>query len=176
MSWNPYVPADEVTKPQMDLETDYKQEGQENINPRVKWCLDNKDAILALHSSKEHTPIFQVYCDGCDRFFKHCMFSKKERKGWSHSVFCRWCQAEIGIGTDPQQFEIDHHVHCNRGGKKECGSFPPRSLETPPNRRPTKEAGIDDVAPPEVQFIIKKKMSQKERKALERQQRNEMGL
>ncbi|KAF8856388.1 hypothetical protein BDZ45DRAFT_745434 [Acephala macrosclerotiorum] len=105
-------------------------------NPRVKWCFDNKEAILALHSSDKHTKVFEMYCDSCERYFKHCMFSKNERKGWSHSILCRWCQAEMGIGTDPQQFSIDLHVHCNRGGKKECGSFPYHSLETPPTVNP----------------------------------------
>jgi hypothetical protein len=39
------------------------------------------------------------------------------------------------------------------------------SLEVPGSRRQVKEAGIDDVAPPEVQFTVKKKMTQKEKKA-----------
>lgn len=29
-------------------------------NPRVKWCFDNKEAILALHSSTEHTKVFEM--------------------------------------------------------------------------------------------------------------------
>lgn len=82
----------------------------------------------------------------------------------------------MSIGTDPQQFCIDSHVHCNRGGKKECGTFPYHTLDIPPNRILAKEAGINDIVPTTEQFTIKKKMSQKERKALERKQREEMGF
>ena len=39
------------------------------------------------------------------------------------------------------------------------------SLEVPASRRQVKEAGVDDIASPEVQFTVKKKMTQKERKA-----------
>lgn len=42
------------------------------------------------------------------------------------------------------------------------------SLDPPASRRQVKEAGIDDIAPPEVQFTVSKKMSQKERKAAQR--------
>ncbi|KUJ07913.1 uncharacterized protein LY89DRAFT_742674 [Mollisia scopiformis] len=147
-----------------------------NANPRMKWCFDNQAAILKLHSSSTPTPVFRVWCDICRRYFKHCMFSKKERKGWGGSTSCRWCQADVGISTDNQQFEVDQHVHCNRGGKKECGTFPPQSLEVPPNRRTVNESRIGEIAAPEVQFTIKKKMSQKERKARERKQREDMGI
>lgn len=81
----------------------------------------------------------------------------------------------MGIGTDPQQFSIDLHIHCNRGGKKECGTFPYHSLEEPSNRRPAKEKGVDDIPPPDVQYTVTKKMSQKERKTLARKEREEMG-
>jgi hypothetical protein len=39
------------------------------------------------------------------------------------------------------------------------------SLEVPGSGCQVKEAGIDDITPPEVQFSVKKKISQKERKA-----------
>jgi len=42
------------------------------------------------------------------------------------------------------------------------------SLEPPASRLQGKEAGIGDIAPPEVQFTASKKMSQKERKAAQR--------
>lgn len=80
---------------------------------------------------------------------------------------CRWCQADCGIGTDAQQFEIDCHVHCNRSGKEECGGLQyPYSLELPAHRRHVPEMSIDEMVPaPEVGYTIQKKMSQKEKKA-----------
>ena len=39
-----------------------------------------------------------------------------------------------------------------------------------------KEAGIGDVAPPEEQFVVKKKMSQKERKAAQKAGASVLGL
>lgn len=79
---------------------------------------------------------------------------------------CRWCQADCGIGTDTQQFEIDCHVHCNKFGKKECGSLQyPFSLDPPTHRRYVAELSIDKMAPA-LEFGYKiQKMSQKERKA-----------
>jgi len=32
-----------------------------NTNPAVAWCFENRVAIVALHSSENETPIFQVY-------------------------------------------------------------------------------------------------------------------
>jgi hypothetical protein len=66
-----------------------------------------------------------------------------------------------------QQFEIPSHIHCNRSGKKICGEGY-MSLDPPASGRQVKEAGIDDIAPLEVQFTVSKKMSQKERKAAQR--------
>ena len=50
------------------------------------------------------------------------------------------------------------------------------SLEVPASRRQAEEAGIDDIAPPEVQFTIKTKMTQKERKAAQRVAAEEAGF
>jgi hypothetical protein len=33
---------------------------KEAMNPRVKWCFENRVAILLLHSSPEETKIFQL--------------------------------------------------------------------------------------------------------------------
>jgi hypothetical protein len=33
---------------------------EEGTNPRVKWCMENKEAILALHSSGVETNIFAL--------------------------------------------------------------------------------------------------------------------
>ena len=79
------------------------------------------------------------------------------------------------MGTDPQQFEIGLHIHCNRSGKKTCGECS-MSLEVPASRRQVKEASVDDIAPPEVQFTVKKKMTQKERKAAQRAAAEEAGF
>ena len=49
------------------------------------------------------------------------------------------------------------------------------SLEIPASRRQVKEAGVDDIAPPEVQFPVKK-MSQKERKAAEKTAEESLGF
>jgi hypothetical protein len=50
------------------------------------------------------------------------------------------------------------------------------SLEVPASRRQVKEAGIDDITPPGVHFKIKKKMTQKERKAAQRAAAEEAGF
>jgi hypothetical protein len=80
---------------------------------------------------------------------------------------CRWCQANKELGIDPQQFEVGRHIHCNLSGKMTCGEGG-YSLEVPAAQRQVKEAGIEDIAPPEVQFTVKKKMTQRERKAAQR--------
>lgn len=46
----------DTDKPRVDGEEDESLEH----NPRVKWCFDNKAAILALHSSDEHSKIFEM--------------------------------------------------------------------------------------------------------------------
>jgi hypothetical protein len=33
---------------------------EEGMNPRFKWCFENRVAILLLHSAAEETKIFQV--------------------------------------------------------------------------------------------------------------------
>jgi hypothetical protein len=80
---------------------------------------------------------------------------------------CRWCALEYD-NTPKGQFQIHWHIHCNRLGPKICGKF--RTLEPPPKpgQSSPKEAGIEDIAAPEVQFTVKEKMSQKERKAAQR--------
>jgi hypothetical protein len=62
--------------------------------------------------------------------------------------------------VEANQFQVHHHIWCNKPGKKRCGQN--CTLETP------KEASMDDVQAPEVVYTIKKKMSQKERKAAAR--------
>lgn len=49
------------------------------------------------------------------------------------------------------------------------------TLEVPASRRQVKEAGIDDIASPEVQFMVKKRMTQ-ERKAAQRAATEEAGF
>ncbi len=75
------------------------------------------------------------------------------------------------IGTDPEQFSIPLHIHCNRSGKKTCGENG-ITLEPPAQK---KEASIEDIPPPEEQYIVKKKISQKERKVAARAAREEFG-
>lgn len=78
----------------------------------------------------------------------------------SKQRMCKWCQAECAHVSDEYSFDIHHHVHCNRPGKKICGTYPSLTLEPPPapEKKFKKEASISDIAAPEVQFTIKKKM------------------
>jgi hypothetical protein len=82
----------------------------------------------------------------------------------------------VEISTDPQQFEVDLHVHCNKPGNQFYGKWieltspPPTKVDTKP------KLTLKDVAPDRVQYIIKKKMSQKERKRLEADKRARNGL
>jgi hypothetical protein len=50
------------------------------------------------------------------------------------------------------------------------------SLEVPASQHQVKEAGVDDIAPPEVQLTVKKKMTQKERKAAQKAAAEEAGF
>lgn len=66
------------------------------------------------------------------------------------------------------QFSIHTHTHCNRPGKKECGIGPMSLVRPNPNplvKKVVQEKGLKDLAAAEVVVkVVKKKMSQKERK------------
>ncbi|KAK0109502.1 hypothetical protein ONS95_002191 [Cadophora gregata] len=84
------------------------------------WCMNKKEKILALQSSKRSTKIFALKCNYCNRYFKHCMFSKAERRIDNDNQACRWCQADGDEYYDRNQWEVHHHIHCNKPGKKAC--------------------------------------------------------
>ncbi|KAH7323789.1 hypothetical protein BKA65DRAFT_555462 [Rhexocercosporidium sp. MPI-PUGE-AT-0058] len=155
---------------------------EENMNPTgnqyIQFCIDNKDAILDLHSSVVWTKVFELRCDSCERYFKHCMFSNKERKAFSGYSFCRWCQFDGSMGSNASEFSIHRHLHCNRGGKKECGSAWGLNLVRPkPEVEDIMEGnGLADVKAPEVVVkIVPKKMSQKEKRRLDKEAREMSG-
>ncbi|KAH6707588.1 hypothetical protein BKA61DRAFT_580097 [Leptodontidium sp. MPI-SDFR-AT-0119] len=137
-----------------EREEDTKTE-RDYRNPKgdraIKFCLDNKKEILDLHSSMVWTKVFELQCDLCQRFYKHCMFSKAERKG-DHG----------------HTFSIHTHTHCNRPGKKECGIGPMSLVRPNPNplvKKVVQEKGLKDLAAAQVVVkVVEKKMSQKERK------------
>lgn len=84
------------------------------------------------------------------------------------------------MSTEMDQFSIHTHIHCNRGGKKECGLGTMSLIRPKPKVGAVMEGnGLADVAAPEVQvqvFPKGKKMSQKERKKLEREMRGHAGF
>ncbi|KAL2063055.1 hypothetical protein VTL71DRAFT_6127 [Oculimacula yallundae] len=146
---------------------------EEHLNPSgsmyIPFCLNNKDAILKLQSSEDCTVVFQLMCVCCKRFYKHCMFSNKEHKNDYPS--CLWCRFDPEV---PSDISIHHHIHCNRGGKKECGLGNGLSLERPEPKvkavQINKDQGFKDIREPDV--LIKnapKKLSQKEKKRLDRE-------
>lgn len=83
---------------------------------------------------------------------------------------------ENGIGNTINEFEIHGHIHCNRGGKKECGEHGLLSLvRLEPKAKPVKPVmegnGLADLASPDVPITFTKggkKIGQKERKRLAR--------
>ena len=81
------------------------------------------------------------------------------------------------MSTEWDQFSIHTHIHCKRGGKKECGvgimSLTRLALPLKPVKRETRLAGI--AAPEVVIKVVNKKMSQKERKAAAAETRLELG-
>ncbi|KAG4427042.1 hypothetical protein IFR05_017475 [Cadophora sp. M221] len=143
-------------------------------DPAIKFCLDNKKEILDLHSSIAWTKVFELECDLCERFYKHCMFSKAEQKGDHGYTACRWCQLDKGMSIEWDQFSIHTHIHCNRPGMMECG-LGSMSLVRPipilklnanaSGKKLNQEKGLRGLAAPEVVVrVVEKKMSQKERK------------
>ncbi|KAH7408992.1 hypothetical protein BKA64DRAFT_773473 [Cadophora sp. MPI-SDFR-AT-0126] len=96
----------------------------------LEWCMKRKEEILALQSSKRLTKVFALKCNYCNRYFKHCMFSKAERRIDNDNQACRWCQADGDEYYDRNQWEVHHHIHCNKPGKKVCKAW--CSLTPPP--------------------------------------------
>ncbi|KAG4431477.1 hypothetical protein IFR05_013031 [Cadophora sp. M221] len=146
---------------------------EEDLNPTgckyIQFCIDNKDAILDLHSSVAFTQVFKKQCHSCERYFKHCMFSNRERKATSGYSYCRWCTFDRSCGDYNDQFSIHWHLHCNRGGKNECGTSWGLNLVRPKQKvKDIMEGnGLADVNAPEVRVkIVPKKMSQKEKRRL----------
>ncbi|PVH83043.1 hypothetical protein DL98DRAFT_585767 [Cadophora sp. DSE1049] len=147
-------------------------------DPAIKFCLDHREEILALHSSLVETKVFQLKCDICRLWCKHCMFSKAERRGAHGYTACRWCQLNQGLSTEWDQFSIHTHIHCNRGGKKECGRGTMTLTRPEPAVKPVKRgAGLAGIAGPDVVIkVVNKKMSQKERKKMDAEARARAGL
>jgi hypothetical protein len=81
---------------------------------------------------------------------------------------CHWCW----FPDQEKQFQAHHHICCNKPGKKRCSIY--ASLDNPLEE--AKEATIADVKAPEVQYVVKKKMGQKERKATTRAAAAEAGF
>ncbi|PVH71677.1 hypothetical protein DL98DRAFT_93956 [Cadophora sp. DSE1049] len=112
-----------------------------------EWCMKRKEEILALQSSKLFTKVFALKCNYCSRYFKHCMFSKAERRIDNDNRACRWCQADGDEYFDRNQWEVHHHIHCNSPGKKVCKAW--RSL-TPPSAVQDNYHWTEKPAPPHV--------------------------
>ncbi|KAH7380805.1 hypothetical protein BKA64DRAFT_684956 [Cadophora sp. MPI-SDFR-AT-0126] len=154
----------------------------EYLNPKgdktIQWCIDHKDEILDLHSSVAWTKVFQKECDGCGRFFKHCMFSLSERKAKYGYASCRWCNVDKEVSNEAGSFTIHHHLHCNRGGKKECGSHWDLNLVRPKKKVDSimQGNGLGDVEGLKVVLMVDKGMSQKEKKWREKKAREMVGL
>lgn len=77
---------------------------------------------------------------------------------------CRWCS--IGEpGEEKTQFEIHHHIHCNRSGKKDCSAISyPYSLQLPVARREIAECSVNELPSSAPAFTVKTKMSQSQKK------------
>jgi hypothetical protein len=94
--------APKIDEQLQSLAKHWEEEGKwwlkKDYTENLQWCFENRVAIMALHSCEEQTPIFQLYgtihyithlltklmtareCIGCQRWYKHCMFSNRERK------------------------------------------------------------------------------------------------
>ncbi|KAK0117778.1 hypothetical protein ONS95_012103 [Cadophora gregata] len=154
----------------------------EYLNPRgdktIQWCIDHKDEILDLHSSVAWTKVFQKECDGCGRFFKHCMFSNSERRARLGYSNCRWCNIDKEVCNEAESFTIHHHLHCNRGGKKECGTHWGLNIVRPKKKVESimQGNGLRDVESPNVVMRVDRGVSQKEKKRREKRAREMSGL
>ncbi|KAK0117779.1 hypothetical protein ONS95_012104 [Cadophora gregata] len=64
-------------------------------------------------------------------------------------------------------------IYCNRGGKKECGRGSMSLVrQEPAPKKVVKETGLNGIAAPEVEFkVVENKMSQKERKKANAEER-----
>lgn len=96
--------------------------------PTLKWCNDNRNAIEKLHSSKTETKVFSHQCCGCDKWFKHCMFSRSRNQ----NKFCHWCRIGSDTMKTEDDFTIHQHIHCNGLRESICGTFK-MDLEYIPN-------------------------------------------
>jgi hypothetical protein len=102
----------------------------------IKWCNDNREAIEKLHSSSVETEIFNHQCSGCDKWFKHCMFSNSRIQ----NKLCHWCNVNSDAeklmlmgekkGDEKKKdekkmvdFNIHQHIHCNGLRENICGKF-----------------------------------------------------
>lgn len=128
-------------------------------NPKMEWCYENKDAILALHSRPQGSKTFPRQCKDCKRFYQNCLFAS-----WD-STCCKWCNTAKGMGCWDDQFDIHRHIHCYKLGPKVCGQH----MELAPPQ------GLNAIRHDGLEIIIKKKMSQAERKREERETKQALG-
>ncbi|KAG4416377.1 hypothetical protein IFR04_010486 [Cadophora malorum] len=73
----------------------------------LDWCMKRKKEILELQSSKRFTKVFALAIIATD----------------TSSTACRWCQADGDEFYDRNQWEVHHHIHCNKPGKKVCKAW-----------------------------------------------------
>lgn len=126
--------------------------------PKMKWCYENKDVIISLHSSSQQSKKFPQQCTDCKRFYQSCMFAL-----WDQAC-CKWCNTAKGMGCWDDQFDIHRHIHCNKLGPKVCGQH----MEL------ASAQGLNAIKPKGLEFAVKTKMSQKERKQLEREEKEKL--
>jgi len=133
----------------------------------LHWVLEQKDNILALHSSEEETGVFTNQCQLCELWFMPCMYTDRNRKSDMETPLCRWCEEG---DVDPNKFLIHRHIHCNTRGEKRCGvsitmELSPGKITTQKIKKQiTQEKRItfEDIAQPEI--LIRAKMSLNQKK------------
>lgn len=52
--------VEERTATAASSEAKIKWSNDDTVNERIEWCMQNRDAILALYSSPVYTPIFAL--------------------------------------------------------------------------------------------------------------------